>query len=349
MWNLFWLFYSSSALVAQDQQPVLQPPQPRTSPQVVQQQLQAAEAKFKHAEEMFNPWYTGPLITPSATMVPPGQAMWQPYLYFADTYARFDEDRKSIDIPSVYSLNPVPVIVQVGVTPSLDTIVIMGTVANWSEGKCGGGFQDTNIGIGFKIQGETRYVPKAKFSITQSFPTGKYKDLDPTKLGLDATGAGAWQTQFTLTFGKVLFWDTKHPMNTRASFNYKVSTPISVSNFNAYGGGYGTDGRVHPGNYFAADLGLEVSINQPWVAALDVVYNCTTSTSFSGASGFADKAMTIPAGVGGGFSDQLSLAPAIEYNFNENMGLLWGAWFTVYGRNAGNFVQGIFSWYWEFP
>jgi len=321
----------------------------RVPPEQIAAELAEAEAQYEHALKLFNPWYTGPLITPSATMVPPGQGMWQPYIFFTDNYGAFNSKRERVDVPNRFILQPQPVIVQIGVTPTVDTTVIMSQVVRWQQGVCSGGFQDITLQLGFLITEQTLWAPKAKFVVGQSFPTGKYENLNPRNLGLDSTGAGAWQTNFTLTFGKVLFWNTLHPMNTRLSMSYGIPTCVKVSNFNAYGGGYGTRGTVHPGNSFNVDLGLELSINQPWVAALDVVYNCQNRTTFHGIQGTTTNGGSTPAATGGGFSDQLSLAPAIEYNFNENMGILWGLWFTVYGRNAPNFMSGIFSWYWGFP
>lgn len=317
------------------------------SPEQIEQELEDAEAQFDHALKLFNPWYTGPLITPSASMVPPGSAMYQPYLYFTDTYAVFDENRKSVSIPDRFQLQALPVLIQIGATPSMDTTLILGTVANWTQGHSGGGIQDVSATVGFLISTQGLYTPQVKFTISESFPTGKYQHLDSDGLGLDGTGAGTWGTTFTLAAGKLLFWNTLHPLNTRIALGYKIATPVHVKGFNVYGGGFGTNGTVFAGNSFNADLGLELSISQPWVAALDVVYTCTNRTKFHGISGV--DANGAPAFVGGGFSDQLSLAPAIEYNFNDQMGLVWGAWFSVYGRNSSNFVSGIFSWYWLFP
>ena len=42
-------------------------------------------------------------------------------------------------------------------------------------------------------------------------------------------------------------------------------------------------------------------------------------------------------------ADNLSLAPAIEYNWNENLGVLGGAQFSGYGKNSANFITGQFS------
>ena len=344
--RLFLFLLLPFALAAQQTQAR---PQQKIPPEQIERELAEAEAQYDHALSLFNPWYTGPLITPSATMVPPGSAMWQPYIYFTDNYGAFDEDRKWVDAPNRFIVQTQPIILQVGVTPSVDTTLIMGTVARWQQDKFSGGFSDTLVQLGFLVTKQTLWAPKAKFTVGQSFPTGKYKNLDPSNLGLDGTGIGAYATTFTLTFGKVLFWATDHPMNTRLSMGYTVPTSVKVTNFNAYGGGYGTNGTVHPGNSFNIDLGLELSINQPWVAALDLVYNCSNSTSFNGNPGTTTPGGATPASSTGPFNDQFSLAPAIEYNFNENMGILWGVWFTVYGRNAPNFVSGIFSWYWEFP
>jgi hypothetical protein len=316
------------------------------TPQEIQKQLNEAEAQYEHALKLFNPWYTGPLITPSATMAAPGYALVQPYIYFTDTYANYNTHRHVVDRPNLYSLKVQPVILQVGVTPSVDTTLIMSAVANWSKGKSGGGFNDISAAVGFLINQQTLYIPKFKFSISQSFPTGKYQHLNHNGLGLDSTGAGAWQTTFTLATGKVIFWNTLHPMNTRFAFSGTISTSVHVKDFNTYGGGFKTKGTVHPGNAYSADLGLELSITQPWVVALDIVYNWQNKTTFHGKRGFTAEGT--PASVGTGYSDQLSLAPAIEYNFNADMGVLGGVWFTVYGRNAGDFVSGIFSWYWYF-
>lgn len=316
------------------------------TPQQIQKQLSSAEAQFEHALKLFNPWYTGPLITPSATMVPPGYALWQPYIYFTDTYANYDTRRHVVDRPNLFSVKVQPVILQVGVTSSVDASLIMSGIANWSKGKSGGGFNDIATTVGFLINRESLYIPKFKFTISQSYPTGKYQHLNHDGLGLDSTGAGAWQTSFTFATGKVMFWNTLHPINARFAFTATLSTSVHVKNFNAYGGGFKTSGSVHPGNAYSADLGLEFSITQPWAAALDIVYNWQNKTTFHGKPGFT--AAGTPATVGTGYSDQLSLAPAIEYNFTDTMGLLGGVWFTVYGRNAGDFVSGIFTWYWYF-
>ena len=54
------------------------------TPQQIQQELNQAEKDFQRAKEMFVPWYTGPLVTPSASMMPPGPI--NPVLKKIDSY-----------------------------------------------------------------------------------------------------------------------------------------------------------------------------------------------------------------------------------------------------------------------
>lgn len=312
------------------------------TPDEIELELNQAEIQFTRAEQMFNPWYTGPLITPSASMMPPGSANIQPYLFYTDNYAQFNSNRKSVSFESnLQQLNP-QFIIQTGITNTTDLAVGFSGVANWQNGQSGGGFNDITATIGFSILRESRYVPKIKFTIQETFPTGNYQNLNTNGLGLSATGQGAFQTQFGLSLGKLFFWTTSHPLNTRLFFGYKTpNDSVEVHNFNAYGGGYGTYGHVRIGNAFKADLGLELSLTERWVAAIDIVYTAQGKTSFYGFRGVSSEGA--PASVGSGYSDNLSLAPAFEYNWNENLGIVAGGWFSVYGRNSLNFGSAVFS------
>ena len=288
---------------------------------------------------MFNPWYTGPLITPSASMMPLGQGNIQPYLFFGGAYARFNKDRRSISLPhNVYSMQ-VTSGVFMGITKSVDLIITPSATVNWQkdlagENHSGGGFNDITASLGFLITPETLYVPAMKFSIIETFPTGKYKKLSLNGQGLNSTGGGTYQTQFGFAISKVIWWMYRHPMNLRAFVGYTLETTVHVDDFNTYGGALRTHGKVRPGKTFTSDLGIEWSFTERWVAALDVVYVAQNKTRFHG---------TTVAPVGGGYNDNLSLAPAIEYNWNENLGILWGVQFSVYGRNSLNFAKGQFS------
>jgi hypothetical protein len=311
------------------------------SPEQIQLELDDAELQYKQAKEMFNPWYTGPLVTPSASMMPPGAANIQPYLFVTGTYGAYNKERKAVDIPhNSYSLQVNPPM-QIGITDTMDLVVSLSGIGNWENGHSGGGFNDIGTTLGFPITKQTVYVPGMKFTVAETFPTGKYQNLNSNGLNLDATGAGAYQTTFGYTISKVIWWTYPYPMNLRCFIGYTIPTTVHVKGFNAYGGGFGTNGVVRPGNKLTTDLGMEISFSERWVFALDVVYFAINRTKFHGNPGLNKDGSV--ASVGTGYSDNLSLAPAIEYNWNENLGILWGVQFSVYGRNSGNFATGQFS------
>lgn len=311
------------------------------SPQYIERELLSADAQYERAKNMFNPWYTGPLVTPSASMMPPGSADIQPYLFIGGTYGGYNKDREAISLPhNIYSLQVISVTL-VGVTDSVDFTLTPSGIVNWENHKNGGGFNDLTAIAGFCITKQTLYVPSMKFTIAETFPTGKYKNLSSNGLGLNSTGGGSYQTQFGFAIGKVIWWIYEHPLHLRYFVGYTVATPVHVRGFNTYGGGFNTRGVVHPGKSFTSDLGMEWSFTEKWVLAMDVVYFLQNETKFHGYSGVL--ANGAPAVVGSGYNDNLSLAPALEYNWNANLGVVCGVQFSVYGRNSPVFAKGQFS------
>lgn len=334
MKTLIGLFLLVSACVcAQSEQQ-----QPHKSPQEIQQELDRAEAQYNRSLKIFNPYYQGPLLTPGASITPLGYGNIQGYVFVQDTYAAFNEDRHSVELKSsLINLNPA-VYLSFGITPTMDGNLTIQGSENWQFDHTGGGFGDLGFTVGFPILVQKRYIPAIKFSVSETFPTGKYQHLD--KFGLNSTGGGTYQTKFAISTAKLILWTTQHPVALRWYFGYSLSTTVKVADVNSYGGGPGTRGTVRPGNSFSTDLGIEVAITQRWIFCTDFVYKATNRTKFHGRT-------TVP--VGNGSSDNLSIAPGFEYSWNPNLGILVGAWFSVYGRNSGNFATGIFSVSYSFP
>lgn len=317
------------------------------SPQEVEAELQSAEKEFQEALNIFNPWYTGPLITPGASMMPVGEGNSQPYLFITDNYAAYNSDRKSVSFPSEQIQLKGAANIQTGITENFDLNLNFSALINWQSGETGGGYGDMSVVAGFRVLKQTPWIPEVKFTLTETFPTGKYKNLSFNGLGLNATGAGAFSTQFAFIISKVVLWNTKHPMNMRLFVGYQMSTAVDVRNYNSYGGGRGTRGTVYPGDNLSVDFGYEYSITKRWVFATDIVYTTSNNTPFYGTPGLNPDGT--PASVGGGSNDNLSLSPALEYNFSPNVGLIAGMWFSVYGRNSTDFLSGVISVTISFP
>ena len=313
-------------------------------PSVIEKELVDAEKEFSDAKKMFNPWYTGPLLAPSATLIDPGSYNIQPYLFVTWEYGKYQQSGKMERSPTLFQLYP-QMPFQFGITNWMEGIITVKAQYNHENGRSFFDIADLPVSLGFPLLKQGPYVPAILFSIQEVFPTGKYQKLNPTKNGIDATGAGAYTTNLYLNFAKVVWWWwLAHPMAFRLSLEYSLPSHVSVKGFNAYGGGYDTNGKVHPGQTFSADFGYEFSFTQNWALALDIVYNYSLKTTFDGYPGRVSQDVQAPlASVGGPYNDQLSVAPAVEYNWNENLGVIVGAWFTLWGRNSTAFASGVFS------
>jgi len=315
---------------------------PSLSPAQLEQHLIQAEKNFEIAEKMFDPYYTGPLLAPGVTIPDPGHVAIQPYLFYTDTYGVYDGEGHSHHIPHIHSTEG-DFLLFAGLTKWMGLQVNLGYVHNSQSGHSGSNWKDPSITLLFPLLKEKPYRPGLLFGVRESFPAGKYQHLDPDKGGVDATGSGAYRTSFFFNIAKLVWSIPTHPMRFRLSTQYALPYHVKVHDFNAFGGGFNTNGTVRLPHSFSADFGYELSFTQKWAFALDVVYEYNSSVTFSGFSGLDRCCMC--ADVGGPFSERLSLAPAIEYSVHDSFGFIAGPWFSVWGKNSGNFISGVFSFY----
>jgi len=103
---------------------------------------------------------------------------------------------------------------------------------------------------------------------------------------------------------------------------------------------YGTDagfrGEARAGQSLFVDGAWEYSITQRWVVALDATYRHARSTELTGFGSPPSGGAPAPAVVAiFGPSDAMGLAPAVEYNWTGNIGVLFGTRYIAAGRNTG--------------
>lgn len=308
--------------------------------QKIKQELTQAEKDYQTAKKMFNPWYGGPLLTGSGNVMEPGYVNINPSIQITDNYAAFNKNRKSHSITDFIQVNPV-LSLGLGLIKRFDATLNVQMFYQSEGSKKSNQIGDTSLKIAFAILKESPYIPALKISVKEIFPTGKYKNLTHYKATVQATGSGSYVTEFGIGISKIVWWWLVHPMQLRLSLNYGVPAKTKVKNFNTYGGGFGTDGKVSPGNYFIGSFGYEFSVIQKVVLALDVAYEYFNKSPFKGVNGVDKDGNTafskFPS------SDNLSLAPAIEYVFTPDIALICGVWFRVYGRNTFNFAAGIIN------
>lgn len=287
-------------------------------------------------EGVFQPWLTGPLLAPSSLTLPQGHVNLEPYIFSIVNTGVYNSHWHAQSQPNFYS-NNLQMSIQVGITPWMDFQFTPQAFYNISQGAKSFEFGDMPIVLDFQLYHSRvgSWIPNVKFSLRANIPFGKYQHLNPSKNGTDGVGAGSWNPTVQLAFGQLFHVSKDHVFSPRLQIVYVVPNPVHVAGDNVYGGGKGTRGRVFPGNSLLIDFAWEYNLTQRWVLALDTVYAHSNKTRFSGRSPAAP--------VGSPSSENFNIAPAIEYNFSANIGLIGGAWVTLFGRNSAQFVSGVLS------
>ncbi len=297
-------------------------------------------------EENKGPWFTGPLLAPSGHVVPVGYMNLEPYVFVSDTFGEYNKHWHAESEPTIIGVNPL-VFLQIGLTDWMDIQIAPQLIYNHSQGRSSTHFGDLPIGFDIQLLEDKpdNWYPAIKLTLRESFPTGKYQHLNPNKHGTDESGSGSYITNIGLVIARLFHLGGIYYFNARLSNFYNIAAPVHIKGFNAYGGGFGTSGKAHPGQSLNTIIGLEITLAQHWAFALDIANLYSGKTTFSGNKG--RTAAGTPAIVGDPSSDQVSLAPAIEYNFNSSVGIIAGAWFSVAGKNSAEFATGVIAinWY----
>jgi len=281
-------------------------------------------------------WWTGPMLAPSAAMLPQGHMLIEPYLYDVMPNGRFDMNgtrhasARAHDIGSLsYILYGLTDRVSVGLIPRFGFNEPAG-----APNSSGLGIGDLTLQAGYGLTRfqDGRLIPAISVVIDETLPTGRYERLGRAS---DGFGAGAYTTGLSIYSQDYLWMPNERILRVRLDLTYAVSSSVGVHDVSVYGTAGGFRGRAYPGDYFTADAAGEYSVTRNWVLALDIVYQHDGNTRVSGSlpsAGGVPGVTDFRARSGSGYS--LGLAPAIEYNWNSSIGVLVGVRMIVAGRNA---------------
>lgn len=294
------------------------------------------------SQKTYDPWYTGSLNATSGSNLGKGLISIQPYLSYYDVYGQYTQSWGHHSVPNI-RYGELDVYFQMGLNSWLDATVNSKCYYKESRHEETFQFGDSSIFFGLQLLAKKDFtpIPSIRLTLKEIFPTGKYKNLDPKKNGIDAGGQGSYQTSITLILSKVHYWIANHPISWRIDFEYSVPAPVKVKNFNAYGGGYNTKGKVAPGMGYQLILSLEYSFTQRWAYAMDFIYYYSAKDKFKGYAGTNSNGT--PASMYSPSSAYVVLSPALEYNFNANLGIIGGLYFTVAGKNSQQLISGQLS------
>jgi hypothetical protein len=282
-------------------------------------------------------WWTGPILAASASTLPTGHVLIEPYLFDVVAHARFDDTGDRHSVSRVHNVGSLTYLLY-----GLTDRVTVGMIPTFSfRHGAGGGSSGPGLGD-LQLQGqvrltqfhEGRLIPTISLVVGETLPTGRYDRLDGHPN--DGFGGGAHTTTLSV-YSQYYFWmPSGRILRTRLDLSYAFSDSARLEDTSVYGTTSGFRGSAQPGDSFVADLAFEYSLTRNWVLALDIAHNYSANTRLLGrypnsAEVRADS----------GSSRALYLAPAVEYNFNGNVGVIVGARVMPDGRNTTQSVTPV--------
>jgi len=261
-------------------------------------------------------WWTGPMLANSAGTLARGHVLIEPYFYDVRT-AHADGVGSS-----AYLLYGLVDRLTVGVIPVI-------------------GFHRTGNGLGdLTPLAQLRltefragsWMPATALEVQETLPTGKYDRLG-SRLG-DGLGTGAYTTTLSIN-SQAYFWlPTGRILRMRFDLSSGFSGGVRLNDASVYGTASGFRGRAHPGRSLLADASWEVSLTRSWVLALDVLYRHSDGIRVVGRDArdpaSAAGSIRLDTRPSGGFG----FAPAVEYSWTPNLGVLLGVRVFPPGHNT---------------
>jgi hypothetical protein len=276
-------------------------------------------------QSMSEAWWTGPMLANSAETLPPGHFLFEPYLY--DIRAPGSDSFGS----RTYILYGLVDRFSIGMIPTFG-------YNRMSDGRSssGIGFGDLTLQAQYRLTEfhQGGWIPTTAIQLQETLPTGKYDQLGDR--AADGLGEGAYTTTLAIN-SQMYFWlPNGRILRTRFDVSESVSGDADVQGVSVYGTGAGFHGHVKPGNSFFADASLEYSVTERWVLAVDFTYSHNRNTHMSGEELIDPGNEPYPQNItlNSGPSEAFGVAPAIEYNWTPNIGVLLGTRVIFGGHNT---------------
>ncbi len=261
-------------------------------------------------------WWTGPLLAPGAGTLPHGHILVEPYIYDVMLYGSYNRRGALTAAPHSNTWGSLTYVIY-GVTDRFN----VGMIPTFNYATVNGGPNSSGVQLGdWAVTAQYRLtqfrvgsrIPTSSVSLQETLPTGRYDNLGSHPN--DGFGQGAYTTKLSLYMQTYLWAPNGRIVRTRLNLSQQFSSRANVSGVSVYGTPAWFAGQAHPGNAFTIDAAAEYSATQRWVVATDLVYAYSANTRVTGNNGITDL----------GGSHSLAWAPALEYNWSANVGIIAG-------------------------
>jgi len=264
-------------------------------------------------------WWTGPMLAPNASTLPRGHFLIEPYLY--DVVGAHSNGFGSLTY----------------INYGLADRVTVGLIPTAGYNKVSDGPSSSGVGLGdLTLQAQYRltkfqeggWIPTTSVVVQETFPSGKYDHLGNHPS--DGLGSGSYTTTAAF-YSQTYFWlPNGRILRARLDVSEAFPTTVKVEDASVFGTGAGFRGHAKPSRSSLIDAAGEYSVTRSWVLALDVTYRHEGNTRVTGVN-IPDPATVV---LNSGTSDGIGFAPAIEYNWKPNLGVLLGTRVIAIGHNT---------------
>jgi hypothetical protein len=255
------------------------------------------------------------MLANSAATLPRGHFLIEPYLY--DVAAAHSNGFGSLTYMNY----------------GLTDRVTVGLIPTAGFNKVSNGPNSSGVGMGdLTLQAQYRltqfhagsWIPTTSVAAQETLPTGKYDRLGNRPS--DGLGSGAYTTTLAL-YTQTYFWlPNGRILRMRFNMSQGFSDNVKVEDVSVYSTEAGFRGHAKPGNSSFVGASWEYSLTKRWVLALDATYrhNGNTRTTGSNILG-SQRVENLPRlQLDSGSSEAFGFAPAIEYSWKPNIGVLIG-------------------------
>jgi hypothetical protein len=265
---------------------------------------------------------TGSLLAPSPATFAKGVFAVEPYFLYRRGAGSFGPDGVRHASPAGGDQFRAYSSLQYGITDDLALQLLPG-FAQALSGDRAIGVSDLPVRLKYRWFGRGEigfWHPSLTTGLGVSVPIGRYQRLSSSA---DGFGAGAWMGNFQAQMQNV-FAAWHHPNRARIWMN--VSAPlgsVAVHGISTYGTGQGFSGTALPATSVQVGIADEFALDRHWVLALDI------------AQEFSRAAHVHGTGAPGPHSgSRFVVAPALEYNFTNWIGVIAGVEYAPAGHNA---------------
>ncbi|QDH14980.1 hypothetical protein E3E11_02865 [Oecophyllibacter saccharovorans] len=275
-------------------------------------------------------WATGPLYALFPALDEAGQVVFEPYTQFSVPRGSFGpkghrdpHDPSQASVQAYWFFN-------YAITDHLTVATYPTWGYSWGGHQKASSVEFQDLPVDFEYRFTDTYAPSLTAYLGFVAPTGHFSNLRNPANGV---GAGVWSIHYALE-GLMTFPFFKHALN--VYFWGEEWQPVSTArlhNVSVYGTDHGFRGHAHVGANGDAGASFEFGITREFLFAIDMYQSWGASTVTRGhQDGVHQYDRT-------GWSTSFNLAPALEYNWNPNWGVIMGVIVPTMGHNTDAALQ----------